>query len=411
MRPVERYQGFLLDLDGVLVRGDQPVAGAGETVAGLREAGRAVVFLTNNSARTPDQVAQKLRGMGVEASPGEVVTSAQATARVMATMALEDSRAASAYVIGERGVREALAEGGIDVLDGEPEEAGFVVVGWDRAMDYQRLRTATVLVRGGARLVATNADASYPAPDGQQWPGAGALLAAVETASGARATVVGKPHRPLFDAAVERAGTDQALMVGDRIETDIVGALHAGLDSALVLTGAATAADLLDQDGLPLMVLDDVGALLEERPDARVRRAEAQDTDDLAALLRGASLDPDSVRGSLSGTVVAADGGIVAAAAAAPVRGREAYLHSVAVAEEARGWHLGTLVTAAALRGAAGEGARLAYLLTETAEGFFDRLGFERIGRGDLPGWIVGLATGCSESAVALRRRLRDPIQ
>jgi 4-nitrophenyl phosphatase len=410
MRPVERYQGFLLDLDGVMFRGDQPVAGAGEAVEGLREAGRAVVFLTNNSARTPDQVAEKLRGMGVEASAEEVVTSAQATARVVATMAQEDSRAPSAYVIGERGVREALAEAGIDVLDGEPEEAGFVVVGWDRAMDYQRLRTATVLVRSGARLIATNADASYPAPDGQQWPGAGALLAAVETASGARATVVGKPHRPLFDAAVERAGTDQALMVGDRIETDIVGALHAGLDPALVLTGAATAGDLLDQDGLPVMVLDDVGGLLDERPDARLRRAEAEDADDIAALLRAASLDPDTVRESLSGTVVAADGGIVAAAAA-PVRGQEAYLHSVAVVEEARGWHLGTLVTATALRGAAAEGARLAYLLTETAEGFFARLGFQRIGRGDLPGWIVGLATGCSESAVALWRRLRGPIQ
>jgi len=410
MRPVERYQGFLLDLDGVLFRGDQPVAGAGEAVAGLREAGRAVVFLTNNSARTPDQVAEKLRGMGVEASPGEVVTSAQATAWVMATMAREDSRAASAYVIGERGVREALAEGGIDVLDGEPEEAGFVVVGWDRAMDYRRLRTATVLVRGGARLVATNADASYPAPDGQQWPGAGALLAAVETASGARATVVGKPHRPLFDAAVERAGTDQALMVGDRIETDIVGALHAGLDSALVLTGAATAQDLLDQDGLPLMVLDDVGGLLEERPDARVRQAQDEDAQGITALLRAASLDPNAVGDSLSRTVVASDGGILAAAAA-PFRGQDAYLHSVAVAEEARGSHLGTLVTATALRGAAAEGARLAYLLTETAEGFFARLGFQRIGRGDLPGWIVGLATGCSESAVALRRRLRGRVQ
>jgi len=410
MRPVERYQGFLLDLDGVLFRGDQPVAGAGEAVAGLREAGRAVVFLTNNSARTPDQVAEKLRGMGVEASAGEVVTSAQATARVMATMAREDSRAASAYVIGERGVREALAEGGIDVLDGEPEEAGFVVVGWDRAMDYRRLRTATVLVRGGARLVATTADASYPAPDGQQWPGAGALLAAVETASGARATVVGKPHRPLFDAAVERAGTDQALMVGDRIETDIVGALHAGLDSALVLTGAATAQDLLDQDGLPLMVLDDVGGLLEERPDARVRQAQDEDAQGITALLRAASLDPNAVGDSLSRTVVASDGGILAAAAA-PVRGQDAYLHSVAVVEEARGSHLGTLVTATALRGAAAEGARLAYLLTETAEGFFARLGFQRIGRGDLPGWIVGLATGCSESAVALRRRLRGRVQ
>jgi HAD superfamily hydrolase (TIGR01457 family) len=410
MRPVDRYEAFLLDLDGVLYRGEQPVAGAGQAVEGLREAGRTVVFLTNNSARTPNQVAEKLRDMGVEASPGDVVTSAQATAGVVARMAREDSRAATAYVIGERGVREALTEAGIEVLDGEPPGAGFVVVGWDRGVDYDRLRTATVLVRSGARLVATNADASYPAPDGQEWPGAGALLAAVETASSARATVVGKPHRPLFDAAVERAGTDRALVVGDRLETDILGALHAGLDSALVLSGAAAAEDLLDQDGLPLMVLDDVGGLLEERPDARVRRAQDEDAPGIRALLRAASLDPNAVEDSFSRTVVASDGGVLAAAAA-PVRGQDAYLHSVAVAEEARGSRLGTLVTATALRGAAAEGARLAYLLTETAEGFFGRLGFQRIGRGELPGWIVGLATGCSESAVALRRRLRGPIQ
>jgi N-acetylglutamate synthase-like GNAT family acetyltransferase len=284
------------------------------------------------------------------------------------------------------------------------------VVGWDRGVDYDRLRTATVLVRNGARLVATNADASYPAPDGQEWPGAGALLAAVETASEAQATVVGKPHRPLFNAAVERAGTDRALVVGDRIETDILGALHAGLDSALVLTGAARAEDLLDHDAIPVMVLKDVGGLLEERPDARVREAQDEDARGITALLRAAALDPKAVGDSFSRTVVASDGGILAAAAA-PVRGQDAYLHSVAVAEDARGAHLGTLVTATALRGAAAEGARLAYLLTETAEGFFVRLGFQRIGRGDLPGWIVGLATGCSESAVALRRRLRGRIQ
>jgi glycerol 3-phosphatase-2 len=411
-RPVDRYDAFLLDLDGVLYRGDQAVRGAGEAVAGLRSAGRAVIFLTNNSARTPKEVADKLRGIGVDATSEEVVTSAQATARVAADIAREASRPATAFVIGERGVREALAEVGIEVLDGEPGEAGVVVVGWDRGVDYDRLRTATVLVRAGARLVATNADASYPAPGGQQWPGAGALLAAVETASDARATVVGKPHRPLFDAAVERAGAERPLIVGDRLETDVLGAAHAGLDSALVLTGASTAGDLLDEDALPAMILDDVGGLLEERPMVQVRPARQDDAGEVAALLRAASLDPDAVSDPTSSMAVAADDdGHLLAAAAAPVRVEEAYLHSVAVTEDARGSHIGILVTAAALRRAAGEGARRAYLVTETAEGFFARLGFEPFKRGDLPGWVSPLATSCSRSAGAMHRPLRAPGQ
>lgn len=406
-RPVDRYDAFLLDLDGVLYRGDQAVAGAGKAVAGLRSAGRAVVFLTNNSARTPQEVADKLRGIGVDATSQEVVTSAQATARVAAQIAREASRPTTAFVIGERGVREALAETGIEVLDGEPREAGLVVVGWDRGVDYDRLRTATVLVRAGARLVATNADASYPAPGGQQWPGAGALLAAVETASSARATVVGKPHRPLFDVAVERAGAQRPLMVGDRVETDVLGAARAGLDSALVLTGASAAGDLLDEDAIPAMILDDVGGLLEERPTARVRAAGHEEAEEVAALSRSASLDPDAVSDPTSSMAVAAeDDGRLLATAAAPVRGEEAYLHSVAVAEDARGFHIGILVTASALRRAAGEGARRAFLVTDTAEGFFARLGFEPVGRGDLPGWVSALTTGCPRSAVAMQRPL-----
>ena len=408
MRAVDRYDAFLLDLDGVLYRGDEVVPGAGEAVAGLRAAGRRIVFLTNNSARTPDQVADKLAGMGIEARPDEVVTSAQATARVVARLAAEDGRPASAFVIGERGVRQALDEAGIEVLEGEPTEAGFVVVGWDRQADYGKLRTATVLVGGGARLVATNPDRSYPAPGGVSWPGAGALLAAVEAASGARATVVGKPHRPLFAEAVGRAGTDRALMVGDRIETDVAGAAAAGLDVALVLTGAARPADLLDRDPVPPMVLADVSELLADRPDVRLRPARREDASELRSLLEGSGLDPGELEGSLPATVVA-DGGDSASVAAAPVRGDEAYLHSVAVAEDARGHHLGTLVTAAALRRAAADGARTAYLLTETAEGFFRRLGFEPIDRHALPAWVVERSTACSVNAVAMRRELAPP--
>src|SRR5207244_3342722 len=128
----------------------------------------------------------------------------------------------------------ALQHAGIRLVDGEPDRTDLVVIGWDRTVDYAKLRTASLLVERGARLVATNADASYPAPDGL-WPGAGALLAAVTTTTGADPTVVGKPARPLFDAAVELTGAERPLMIGDRLDTDVSGAAALGWDALLVL--------------------------------------------------------------------------------------------------------------------------------------------------------------------------------
>src|SRR5437762_2505534 len=142
----------------------------------------------------------------------------------------EGGRGRTAFVIGERGIREALEHAGVRILDGEAARADLVVVGWDRSVDYDKLRNASLLVERGARLVATNADASYPAPDGL-WPGAGAILAAITTTTGATPTVVGKPERGMFDAAAARCGATHPLVVGDRLDTDVRGAAGAGMDS------------------------------------------------------------------------------------------------------------------------------------------------------------------------------------
>src|SRR5439155_23710440 len=145
-----------------------------------------------------------------------------------------------AYVIGETGIRTALGQAGIDILEGEPDRADAVVVGWDRSVTYGQLRTAALLVQRGATLVATNGDASYPAPDGK-WPGAGAILAAVTTTTGSPAEAeVGKPNPPLFESALERTGGGRPLVVGDRMDTDVAGAAALGWDSLLVFTGVAT---------------------------------------------------------------------------------------------------------------------------------------------------------------------------
>ena len=174
----ERYDCILFDLDGVLYRGEDAVPSAPPTLAELRRRGVAPVFLTNNSSRTPLQVAEKLRAIGIEAEPGEVVTSALATAELLA-----ERGGGRAFVIGQDGVREALTDAGIRVLDGEPEETDLVVVGYDGGATYGSLKRASLLVQRGARLVATNADGSYPAADGL-WPGAGALLAVITTTTG-----------------------------------------------------------------------------------------------------------------------------------------------------------------------------------------------------------------------------------
>jgi len=258
MRIADRYDCFLLDLDGVLFRDDEPVPRAAETMETLRSAGKRLAFVTNNSARTPSEVADMLIGFGIRAAPDEVETSALATADLLAERGVR-----SAFIVGEQGIREALGGVGIEVVE---EDAGYVdavVVGLDRSATYGKLRAACLLVERGATLIATNGDPSYPAPDGR-WPGAGALLAIVTTTTGATPEVVGKPNPPLFLAARDRAGGGNPLVVGDRLETDIAGASALGWDSFLVLSGIAGRGDLDRSSVQPTYVANDISALLSD---------------------------------------------------------------------------------------------------------------------------------------------------
>lgn len=260
-----RYDALLFDLDGVIYRGDEVVEGAPETIEAVRSAGPSVVFLTNNSSRTPERVAEKLVRLGVKADASEVMTSAVATADMLARRG-----GGTAYVIGGEGVARALVDAGIDVVDGDPPRVDLVVVGIDDDFTYARLRTASVLVQRGARLVATNADRTFPATGGELWPGAGALVAALETSTGAVAEVVGKPHAPVFEAALRRSGGSTPLVIGDRLDTDIAGANALGWDSMLVLSGVSTEAELPGSPFLPTYVARDLRALLDEDAVERV---------------------------------------------------------------------------------------------------------------------------------------------
>lgn len=254
----DAYGCLLLDLDGVLYRGDEAVPGAPEAMASIRARGTSVVFITNNSSRTPEQVAAKLEALEITAAPSEIVTSALATADLLAGRG-----GGSAFVIGQAGVRWALEGAGIRVADGEPDRTDYVVVGFDASADYAKLKHASLLVQRGAALVATNLDGSFPSSDGL-WPGAGALLAVVTTTTGATAEVVGKPYPPLFETARRRAGGGIPLVVGDRLDTDIAGAAALGWDSLLVLSGVSTRADLEGSQVRPTFVGADLSVLLQE---------------------------------------------------------------------------------------------------------------------------------------------------
>jgi glycerol 3-phosphatase-2 len=254
---VDPYDAVLLDLDGVLYRWPDPIPGAADTVAALRDAGKHLAFVTNNSSRTPAQVVERLASVGVVAELVEVVTSAIATAAILAE---RDVR--TAFVLGEEGLLDALAATGIRAVARTGDLPDAVVVGFDRSADYAKLKDAAVLVERGVPLVASNADPSFPAPDGESWPGAGALLAAIETTTGVRGEVVGKPEPSLFRRALVSTGGRRPLVVGDRLDTDIAGAARLGWDSALVLTGGARRGDVARAEWRPTFVLDDVTGLI-----------------------------------------------------------------------------------------------------------------------------------------------------
>lgn len=231
---MKEYRLYIFDMDGVLFRGDTPVPGARETLDELRRRGAVVRFLTNNSTKTREHNARILRGMGFQAQAEEVFTSAIATARYL--------KGSSAWVLGESGLFEELRTGGVEVVtDGEAE---WVVVGLQRNLTYEQIDEAQWRIRCGARFLATNRDATYPV-EKRVRPGAGMVVAAVVAAAEQEPEVVmGKPEPTMVRMILDEAGVDtsEALLIGDRVDTDIECARRAGCDSVLVLTGVTSEA-------------------------------------------------------------------------------------------------------------------------------------------------------------------------
>jgi HAD superfamily hydrolase (TIGR01450 family) len=241
---------WVLDLDGVVWLADEPIAGSAAAVAQLRRRGERVVLATNNSFLEVGEYLAKLERHGIPTDRADLVTSAQAAGQLL-------HAGEHVLIVGGPGVREeVVARGAVEVTEA-PADA--VVVGWNRGFDYDLLTRAMRAVRAGARLIATNADPTYPTADGLL-PGGGSLLAAVQVASGVEATIAGKPHQPIADLIAARYGP-VSVMVGDRADTDGLLAKRLGASFALVLTGVTRRSDL-PVDPQPDQVADSLAALV-----------------------------------------------------------------------------------------------------------------------------------------------------
>jgi 4-nitrophenyl phosphatase len=270
-RPPHRLRLVILDLDGVVYRGDRPVEGAAELIRRLHGAGLLVRYATNNSMSTRADYAERLRKMGIAADAAEIVTSTSAT---IDHLRRHEPQVRTVLAVGADGMVEELRSAGYEVFraaDAANRRVDAVLVGLDPDFDDRRLAVAVREVRAGARFIATNADARYPTPTGFR-PGAGAMVAAIRDASGVEPLVIGKPEPAMFHAILEATGVgpDEALVIGDNPDSDIRAAHRAGIESVLVMTGVAAsdAVASLKADRAPDHVAADPGevwALVEAR--------------------------------------------------------------------------------------------------------------------------------------------------
>jgi glycerol 3-phosphatase-2 len=252
------YDHVLVDLDGCVWVGDAPTPRAQEAITALREAHKGIAFVTNDGRHADEEYVRKLWRLGFQASREEIVTVGGAIQHVLA-----DSGHRTAYVIGSPSVHRHVADAGLRILNASDlaVRADVVVVAGHDGFDFGELRGAVQAVLRGATVLCAGRDMTFPMPDGP-WPGTGAVVAAIEAATGATAHSVGKPEPQLFLTALDRLGRGRAIVIGDNLDADAAGARAAGLDCAIVLTGASTQAMAAIAEPPPTLVADSLGALV-----------------------------------------------------------------------------------------------------------------------------------------------------
>lgn len=231
---MKKYSGYLIDLDGTMYRGTEKIQEAVDFVKKLKEAQIPYLFVTNNSSKRKEQVADKLVQFGVPCTADHVYTTSMATASYISN----EKKDASVYVIGEEGIRDALTDKGLTLQDENPD---YVVIGIDRTITYEKLAKACIAVRNGAKFISTNGDIAIPTERGLL-PGNGSLTAVISVSTEVEPVFIGKPEAVIMEQALAQLGTEkeETLMIGDNYRTDILAGIRAGLDTLLVHTGVTT---------------------------------------------------------------------------------------------------------------------------------------------------------------------------
>lgn len=261
LRRLQEATAYIFDMDGVLYRGSNSLPGGRETLDALGAAGKAFMLATNNSMATPERYTSKLANMGMDVDSDLILTSGTATADYLTENA---PAGAGLYVVGMPDLTvQLLTRTTFHEVDPREDVPAAVVVGLDLNFTYEKMKLATAAIVAGAAFVATNSDATLPTEHGFD-PGAGSILAGIETATGQRPTVIGKPSPRTLLQAAKQIGADPArtVMVGDRLDTDILAGQRAGMLTVLLLTGVSSRADIAGGPAEPDLVFDDLPALL-----------------------------------------------------------------------------------------------------------------------------------------------------
>ena len=259
MHRLKSIRNLIIDMDGVLYRGETPIPGIVPFFQFLREHGIRFLLATNNSTLTQQEYSEKMARMGVPIPPDAVLTSAIAAADYLAARYPKGTRI---HALGETGLKDALVSAGFVLAD---EDVTCVVVGMDRKFNWEKTSRATLLIRAGATFIGTNPDKTLPMPEGEI-PGNGSLLALLEAASGVAPIIIGKPEKHLYEIAMRRlnAPLETTAALGDRLETDILGAFRMGLFSIMVLSGVSTREEAAASSYKPNLMFQDVGELARE---------------------------------------------------------------------------------------------------------------------------------------------------
>jgi len=254
------YDVLLADLDGVVYEGTNAIKDAPEAILALQQQGLPIGYVTNNSSRKPETIADQLAGFGVHCEPENIIGSGKTGVDILKTLVPAGSKV---LVVGGEGLRARVIEGGFDLVSSSDDKPDAVIQGFAPDVSWRDLAEAAFSIQNGAKWVATNQDWTLPQEKGLA-PGNGTLVSAVHTAVGQLPIVAGKPEPAIFHTAVEHFGAKKALFIGDRIDTDITGANRAGLDSVLVLTGVSTRKEVIGikPEGRPTYIIGSMAELL-----------------------------------------------------------------------------------------------------------------------------------------------------